>query len=124
MQGQMEKKYFYIASSPSYGDHPVIKIGISDNPWARVKSLSVVGFFFDLRAVFKFENTQYPIILECDALSNFYKKQYLLGFIDTKTGYVKTRRKGREYFSGIPNEFIAFVEKQIRKNNEKYERVL
>lgn len=122
----MKKQYLYLAASPSFSGplKDTIKVGISNDPWKRIFALRAVDHLFDLHAVYKFKNIEYPIILECDVVANHYKQPLMHGKFDLEKGEYVTYRFGREYFSGEPDKFCSYIESTCAENKEEYERVL
>lgn len=118
------KRFLYIASSPTYSNDCQIKVGISDDPHQRVKAFKRHDHLFRLRAIFSFENRNFPEVLECDIISHFYRKQFMAAHGHDENHKLILKRRGREFFEGNPQDFISYAIRRARASGEIFRRVL
>lgn len=122
----MKKRYLYIASAPTYAGPKKddIKVGISNDPWKRVKNFYSVNPLLDLAAVFEFLDENYPVILECAFISQF-SCMPLMRVVGLDDDYEPILRpEGKEFFCGDVRRFIGYAHKKSNIDNQQYERVL
>lgn len=119
----MKKSFLYLAACPTFGLEDDIKVGISDNPKNRINALNKLYQFYKLKAVFEFENRDFPIILECAVVSQFYSQALYSIHASPPCEYIRSR-VGREFFSGKAEDFISYIENKAVSSGEIFRRVL